>query len=132
MSITLTRDGTTLTLNPDLYWSDEHSWFPVEQTVERSVTGALIVSVATRDAGRPVTLEAHDDSSGWITAADLTQLKAWAAISGCEMSLTIRETTRTVMFRHQDGQPIEADPIAHYSDIASGDFYRVTLRFMEV
>ena len=38
MSLTLADDTTTLTLNPDLYWSDENSWHPVQQTVERRTT----------------------------------------------------------------------------------------------
>ena len=63
MSITLSDGTTTLALHPDLYWSDEHNWFPVEQTAQRTITGALIVSVATRLAGRPVTLQPEDDRS---------------------------------------------------------------------
>ena len=35
MSITLSDGTTTVTLHPDLYWEDENSWHPVEQTVER-------------------------------------------------------------------------------------------------
>lgn len=69
MSITLSDGATTLALHPDLYWSDEHNWFPVEQTVQRTITGALIVSVATRLAGRPVTLQPEDDRSAWTPRA---------------------------------------------------------------
>ena len=41
MSITLSDGATTLALHPDLYWSDEHNWFPVEQTAQRTITGAV-------------------------------------------------------------------------------------------
>ena len=43
---TLTDGTTTTTISDDLMWADEFAWAPVEQTVERSITGALIVSAA--------------------------------------------------------------------------------------
>ena len=39
MSITLTVAATTLALSDDLRWLDEAEWSPVEQSVERSITG---------------------------------------------------------------------------------------------
>ena len=63
MSLTLADVSTTLALNPDLYWSDENNWHPVDQTADRTITGALIVQAAARVAGRPVTLEPQDDSA---------------------------------------------------------------------
>ena len=134
MSITLAVGATTLTLHPDLYWNDENNWHPVEQTVERSVTGALIVQSGTRiDAtGRPITLTPIDDESAWMTRSDLLQLRNWAAVAGQVMTLTLLGDTYQVMFRHQDGNAIEATPVVHYSSVDSGDFYRVTIRLMVV
>jgi hypothetical protein len=131
MSITLTVGPLSVALDPDLLWTDENSWHPVEQAVERSITGAQIISVGTRIGGRPVTLQPEDDSSAWMTTAEVDQLKAWAAIAGQEMQLTLRGTARAVIFRHQD-TPLEAVPVVHFSDVIAGDWYRVTLRFMEI
>ena len=61
MSLTLADSGTTLTLNPDLYWSDENAWHPVQQAVERTITGAQVIQVAGMTKGRPITLEPIDD-----------------------------------------------------------------------
>lgn len=132
MSITLADGTDTITLHPDLYWADENSWHPVEQTVERSITGALIVQVATRIAGRPITLQPEDDSSAWMSRATLDALRNWAAVPGKQMTLTLRGTARTVMFRHHDGDAIVALPVVHYNDVNSGDWYRCTIRLMEL
>ena len=132
MSITLTYSGTTLTLPEDLYWNDENSWAPVEQAIERSISGALIVSSSTRVAGRPITLTPEDQNSAWMIRSLLDTLRTWAAVPGREMVLTLRGTTYNVIFRHHDGQAIEAAPIKHCNDVQPTDFYTVTLRFMEV
>ena len=131
MSITLSVGATSVALDSDLLWADENNWFPVEQTTARTITGALIVSTAARLAGRPITLQPEDDSSAWMTASEVDQLKAWASVAGLQLQLTLRGTTRTVIFRHQD-TPLEAVPVVHYSDVAGSDWYRVTLRFTEI
>lgn len=132
MSITLTYSGTTLTLDPDLYWADENDWHPVEQNVQRSITGALIVQTAQRSLGRPITLQPEDDGSAWMPYSTLDTLRSWAAVAGRQMSLTLRGVTRTVMFRHQDGAAVEASPVVHYSEVDGSDWYKITLRFFEV
>lgn len=135
MSIQLTYLTSTIALSPDLFWIDEHAWFPVEQSEQRTVTGALIVSTATRVGGRPITLTPEDGSGllGALTPrATLDVLRTWAAIPGREMTLTLRGVTYSVIFRHQSGPPIDAAPIVHYSDVDGSDWYSVILRFMEI
>ena len=132
MSITLTDGTKTVELHPDLYWSDESNWYPVEQTVERSVTGSLIIQTATRQGGRPITLAPIDDESAWMTRVDLDQVRNWAAVPGQVLTLTLRDSDYQVIFRHQDGNAIEAEPIVHFNSVDDGDFYRVTLRLMTV
>ena len=132
MTISLSVGLTTVQLNPDLFWEDENNWHPVEQTSERTITGALVVQVAERVAGRPITLRPEDDSSGATELTDLEQLRNWAAVPGQQMTLTIRGESRTVIFRHHDGAAIEARPWVHRSDVQSGDWYLATFRFMEM
>lgn len=132
MTISLSVGLTTVQLNPDLFWEDENNWHPVEQTSERTITGALVVQVAERVAGRPITLRPEDDSSGATELTDLEQLRNWAAVPGQQMTLTIRGESRTVIFRHHDGAAIDARPWVHRSDVQSGDWYLATFRFMEM
>jgi len=132
MTISLTYLATTITLHPDLYWSDERNWFPVEQTSQRTITGALIVSSAERIGGRPITLEPGDDDSAWMAHSVVAALRNLAVVPGRVMQLTLKGVSRDVIFRHQDGSPIEATPVVQYNDDDANDWYRTTLRFMEI
>lgn len=129
---TLTYDGTTLILPDDLYWADEASWQPVVQTAERTITGALVVQTHARVAGRPITLQPDSENASWITRQTLETLMAWASIPDCEMLLSYRGISYDVIWRHHDGEVIQATPIVHYADVQAGDYYTATLRFMEI
>lgn len=130
MTITISDGTTTLTLNPDLFWSDEDQYSPVQQTAQRTITGALIVSVEALSGGRPITLE-HADNA-WTLRSDMEQLRNWATAPGQTLTLTLRGTARTVMFRHQDGVAVEAAPVVQYRDWLDTDWFLVTLRLMEI
>lgn len=132
MTITLSDGAITLALDPDLLWEDEFVWAPVVQAVEYSVTGALVVDVGRRQTGRPVTLRAEDDSSGWMTRADMAQLQAWADVEGQQLTLMLRGAARTVLFRHHDGGPFEARPVVHFADPAPTDWVIATLRLITI
>lgn len=129
--ITLADGTTTLTLNPDLLWSDEDNWHPVQQNVQRTITGALDVQVAAMNTGRPITLESEDDSSAWMSSSAVVQLRNWAAVPGQVLILTLRNETRNVIFRHQDGG-LEARPVVHYRDRTPTDWYLCVVRLMEI
>ena len=133
MSLTLADGTTTLTLNPDLYWSDENTWHPVQQAVERTITGAQVIQVAAMVNGRPITLEPEDDEAAWMKLSDVTVLRNWAAVPGKTMTLTLRGVARTVIFRHQDGG-FDARPVLQYRDghELPADFYLCTIRLMEI
>lgn len=128
---TLSDGTTTVTIPDSLMWADEFSWAPVSQSVARSVTGALIIQVAAQQGGRPITLAPDDDASGWVTRAIVSQIAAWAAVAGKVLTLSLRGTTRSVMFRHDDGA-YAATPVVAYEDDDAADYYRLTLRFMEL
>lgn len=134
MSLTLSNGTTSIELDPDLYWPDEFAWSRIEQSVSRGINGSLIVQQAVKQSstGRPITLQPEDDSSAWMTRADVDQLQAWVDTPQLTLTLAgLRGTTRSVMFRQQDGA-LDSRPVVHYSDVNGGDFYRVTLRLMEV
>jgi len=130
-AITLTDGTTSVTLPADLEWIDEYAWQPVEQSTEYSVTGALIVDQAERQAGREITLAGEQDRSTLLRAT-LDQLAAWAAIPGEELTLTLRTIAHTVIFNHPNAleaaQLVAGAPI----DTAGGGRYRITLRFLEI
>lgn len=131
MSITLTDGTDTLELHKDLLWSDETNWNPVQQTANRTVTGAMIVQTAQMQAGRPITLEPEDDRSAPTSRADVDLLRNWAAVPGKEMVLTLAGQDYDVIFRHQDGG-FEARKWIHYDDVLPADIYLIVVRLMTI
>lgn len=70
MSITL----GSFTLPDGLRWTDEFEWNPEQTTVNFTLTGAMIVQTATKQAGRPITLTGGLNFT-WLTRADLLTLQ---------------------------------------------------------
>ena len=132
MSITLTYNGTTATLGDRLHWADEFDWSPVEQETAYSTTGALLVDVAVKQGGQPITLEGTD-TNAWISRALCSTLQAWAALPGIQLDLVLRGETHQVIFDHGKGG-FSAQPIWKLLDgeITPELFYRPTFRFLKV
>ena len=131
MTTTLTYSATTVTLPDDLIWTDRHTWSPVSQAVAPSITGASIIDVGTRTSGRPITLSG-DEGHAWMPYSLIDQLKAWAALPGITLSLSVLGTTYAVIFRHHDTPAIEVAPVIDYNAPDAQDWFYGTLKFMEV
>ena len=132
MAITLTQGATTVTLPDALSWVDEYTWSPVQQTKTYTTTGALLIEEATRQAGRPITLEGAEDRT-WCTRALVDTLRGWAATPATVMTLTLRGVARSVAFDHERGA-LQGLPVLFYADgsIESTDFYVPTIRLLEI
>lgn len=132
MAITLTYSGTTAHLSDRLQWTDEFAWSPVEQSTEYSTTGALLVDVAVKQTGRPITL-VGTETKAWITRALCDTVTAWAALPGAEFELVVRGLARTVMFDHAK-VGFEAAPVWKIQDgeESSEQFFLPMFRFIQV
>lgn len=137
MAITLTHTAsdtsvTSVTLPDALNWVDEYTYSPVQQTHTYTTTGALLIEEATRQAGRPITLEGATDRT-WCTRALVDQLHTWARTPSTVLTLTLRGTARQVIFDHTK-EPLQGLPVLFYQDdsIAAADWYIPTLRFLEL
>jgi len=124
-----------LLLPDDLLWSDEHAWSPAVAATSYLITGALLIQSATRQAGRPITLVGAPDMA-WVPRATVEQLRAWAAIpvgiTTGRFALTLKDgRSFTVAFRHAE-TAIEAEPVLGIPARTDTDFYRLTLRFLEI
>lgn len=138
MATTLSDGVTTITLPDDMVWEDEHDYHPVEQAVDYTLTGAILVHTAIKQAGRPITLVGEEDHS-WVTRATVDALKAYADVAPDPETgdgvyqLTLRGTTRDVVFRHHDGEPMKSSIILYKGKApVSSDWYQIKLKFMEV
>ena len=126
MPTTLARGATVLAL-PDLLWPDEYSWQAVEQRTQYTITGAIIVESAAKQAGRPITLE----SGAWFTRTQLETLRTWAKLPAETFSLSYRGITFVVAFDHERGA-IAAQPLWDVCDPDGTEQSSATLRFIEV
>jgi hypothetical protein len=131
MTILLTYNGTTAALSDRLQWTDEYDWSPVEQSTEFSTTGALLVDVAVKLAGRPITLEGLE-TAAWLTRAVCDTLQAWAALPGITLTLTVRGVARAVLF-DQARKGFTAAPVWRLADGEHTEetLYLPTFRFLE-
>ena len=123
--------GQTLMLPDDLRWIDEHLWTPAVASASYLLTGALLIESATRQSGRPITLQAPDDMA-WVSRTTVDQLYEWASVPDRTFELQLVDgLTYTVAFRHQDGA-IEAQPVLGFGGLAPDSRWRVGIRLMQV
>lgn len=129
-TLTLTKGAITLLLPSALAWKDEFDWAAVEQTQTYTTTGALLIEEATKQAGRPYTLEGSEDRA-WMERSLVQTLQSWAAAPGAVMGLTIRGVARNVTFDHVRGA-LAGFPVMFYEDgsIAGDDNYVPTIRLI--
>jgi hypothetical protein len=124
-----------LALPDDLLWSDEHSWSPAVASVSYLITGALLVQSALKQASRPITLTGAIDMA-WVARSVISTLYDWAAVpldqgaGRFELSL-MDARVFTVAFRHAEG-PIDAEPVSGFPARSASDFYRLTLKLMQI
>ena len=128
MSITLAHGTTTVTLPSDILWEDEHNWDSVVQQMEYTVTGALVVEVSQKLAGRPVTLRSLDQMA-WIDKTTHDQIRTWANTPGRQLTLTIRSVPYTVIFDHARTS-VESEVIGYYKDSQQPKWYKMTVRLL--
>lgn len=127
--------GATLQLPNDLLWGDEFDWTPIVATSSYTLTGALVVEHGTKQAGRPITLQAPDDMA-WVTRSTLQVLRDWASIAGRTFVLAFEYPTDTrqftVIFDHASQASIGGEPVKEFPSHSNSDWFRVTLKFIEV
>ena len=125
-------DGTTtITLPDDLEWSDEYDWDTIRQDVQPMIGGGISISENVLTAGRPLTLVSGENV--WVTKTVLDQVYTMLNNADKQMTLTLPDARAfTVMFKRDGDKPIEAKPVWRKTTQEAGDYYTLTLRFMEV
>lgn len=115
-------------LPDDTIWEDEFKWSEVQQSISRTAGGRAVVQYGKIQGARPVTLTCH-----WLSKQVVDELVSLRDTAGAIMSLVLADgRTLSVMFRHQDREPIKADPVIDYPTYAASDLFDVTLKLMEI
>ena len=135
MTTTLEKAGDTLTLPPDLLWTDEFAWSPISQSTERGLTGAYLIDIHQRTAGQPITLSGQENVA-WLLRTEAQAIKAWASLPGQVFTLTHNGAAYSVMFDHgteETSRAFSVTPVVDFSDPMDADHYcNLTLRFFTV
>lgn len=124
--MTITLDA--ITLPADLQWTDELSWSPVAQTVERSVDGRQLIQAGTLVEGRPITLASN--GAAWFDRSTLVALQA-TMTPDATFTLTIHGQPFTVAWDHEQGA-MEPDEVMRQGNPGDNHKYTATLRFITV
>ena len=122
----------SITLPYELVWTDKYTWSSIVSGSERTLQGVNIVesNKFAGESGRPITLVSDQ---AWVSKTNLDTLLTWAKILNKEMTLTIHDSTSyTVRFNHDDGEPIEAEPVKQIAEQAATDEYILTLKLLVV
>ncbi|MEW5972246.1 MAG: hypothetical protein AB1713_00640 [Pseudomonadota bacterium] len=114
-----------------LIWTDEFASSQVAQTVRRTLDGSVVVFYGPLQAGLPITLESQPDA-GWLTMSQVDAIAMRAASPGGIYTLTLRNSTYQVMFRHHEPPAFDAKPLIHRATPQPGDYYLATLKLMTV
>lgn len=112
----ITLGGITL---PDLVWEEELAWTGVEERVEYTLGGQVLVWEQAV-GGRPITLTGGSDW-GWITRGTLKSLRALAAAANAEYTLNYEGSLYTVRFIKSGA--LEASPLVPRPNAADTDYY---------
>lgn len=115
-----------------MVWEDEFAWDKVQRAASYSVTGALILDVGTKLAGRPITLTGQVDA-GWIKRQSLRALYALAeGDPAARHTLTLADGRSFTVTFAPDGAPIVATLIGR-PELPPAEWpYYITLRLIEV
>lgn len=128
LNITLSDETLTVVLPPDLQWTDEFGWTPVEHSTDYSLDGALVIQEATRQDGRPITLYGGTEGA-WATRQQVLALYSLASEPGKQMTLDLWGRTFNVMFRRP---AIEAGEIIRLAHPDNEHWYSLTINLMQV
>ncbi|WP_067582835.1 hypothetical protein [Endozoicomonas ascidiicola] len=121
-----------ITLPDDLLWINEFQWNPVEQNIDRSLTGALMIQEGALTYGRPITLTGSGEA-GWVSRLTVKALLALSKSAGATMRLTLSDGRNySVVFDRSNGAPVEAEQVMTAAYPTDDDFYFLTLRLLTV
>ena len=129
----------SIDLPKDLQWSDELTWNVVEQSVDYSLTGSLLIEEGAKQKGRYITL-AGLDNMAWITREKGQTLLSMANSPGLVMTFQFLDKnnpanilfTYNTMFRHFEKPAVDIRRILQYDQFEAGAYYIVnSIKLME-
>ena len=121
----------TIDLPDDLFWRNEYQTNQVTQSIDRSLTGGLLIQEAANQYGQQI--ELVSDGAAWVKRSTVDALRALEAQTGKVMTLTLWDgTTHSVMFDRTNGTAVEAQQVLRFAYPDNDYWYEITLRLITV
>lgn len=124
--ITISDGSTTIDLPSDLIWSDEFDTTQVAQSLQRTLSGALVRFESQKHEGRKITLNSDIDS-GWTDRATVKLLRAMFEIADQALELSFHGETYDVIVDRSSGSGLRAVPVIDCSDASDDSKYSVSI-----
>lgn len=122
----------TVTLPDSLQWINEFEYNQIEQTQERTLSGAMSIQEAAKVHGRPIHLVGGEDG-GWIRRSTAEALRALEAQTGKVMLLTLSDArTFNVLFDRSQGPAIASQMIMRFAYPGADSWYSCAIRLITV
>lgn len=135
MKLTDNSNAEVINLPNDLLWEDEFSWSPVVQSINYSLTGALLIDTEVKQAGRPISLKYPSNDMAWVTRDVAVKLLEWAAVPDKVMTLQFEYAsdvrTFQVRFRIAD-TAVDAEPVKEFPEHDPDSWFRIKINLIEV
>jgi len=104
--------------NNQVTWEDEFTWQQYEQKVVRCLDGGCNVQFHKKVYGRDMTL-----NLGWLTKTQKDDLEALRDSDDKEPFQVVLTDGR--VFQYVIFQNMQAEPVIHYNEFESGDFFNI-------
>jgi hypothetical protein len=113
---------------PDMPWTNEYSYSSRVANSQYAGSGALLVEVAQRQAGRPIILQ--DDM---LTRAQVDELVAHSELTPGNFTITLGDARVFTVMWDYSNPPITATPLIDETDPDQNSLLMaVTLRFITI
>ena len=119
-------------LPDDLLWINEFDWNPVEQNLERSLTGALLVQESQLSYGRSIVLSGNGEA-GWVSLLTIKNLFAISTVANKTMTLALSDSRQfAVIFDRSNGAPVKAQQVLPFAYPENSEQYYLSLRLLTI
>lgn len=120
----------TIELDDDFQWVNEFDHNPIQQSIEYSLTGALLVQEGRMLQGRKI--ELRSNGGVWTPLSVVRQLEALRDQPSQPMELVLADGREFSVIWDRVGPPLSAEPILRETYPDQDSMYDVSMRFLAV